>query len=395
MSRGTLFSQKLPSHLYFYEPFEKNDVENCTDDSEQNIQSAFSTHCTTCTNPYKIKDAICFVSGLKPYKQYPYYDDRWNFLYYWIGQQIWSALQSETDKENQFKDLLKKICELIKSKCSSQECKINCELIDKDIFQHKKIVFDFSHNYNSIKGYFGEERHDCNEKWHPYKQEITKACSSITAYCAPGGAGTTNGGDPYCEKFKDTYKFLCTGNLRTLKCKTKSELHVERCQECPCKEQELKVQKLSHELSEAHANSRSATTSTALSSIFGTLATIGAPFLLYKTSFPSSLDVLSFLRPVHSFLLFFQYKPWSSWFGNHSSGNGRNGRSTRRKGRSTGQNFGSSTEDSLTEYSTDNSTIDEAVSSATRTRVSTNREGRTGTNTPGHHQNIVYGRMNR
>ncbi|ANQ08524.1 KIR-like protein [Plasmodium coatneyi] len=348
----------LPAHVYFYGPF-KTDAQECKADTEQSsIQITLNSCCghgKVGELDHKIKNALCFVSGLKPYKNYKLHIWRWHFLYYWIGEQIWTALDGK-DTDGKVAGCLKQICELINDKCGSGgdegECKILCsENLDGETFTSRKNFFDFTQNYNDIKDYLQQGKPECATYWSTYKKNIEAACTAVRDYCKKDGEHSA---DPYCVKFRDTYEIYCTGAmLPGLKCMLKTELDEIRCHDCPCHSEQSQITELLNEHNDAV---RQANTTTALSSIIGTLGFTVAPFLLYK------------------------YKPWSSWFGNRSSGNGV-GRSNRRKRRSTGHHFDASTEDTLTEISTDNSTIADAtidgtVSSAAHARPST-RNGRT------------------
>ncbi|ANQ09646.1 KIR-like protein [Plasmodium coatneyi] len=313
-----------------------------------------SSHNELQTCMHEIEEAVCFVSGMHRYENYPLYKERWNFLYYGIG----NILLNNEETKGKFKELLCEIWQKIKSSYESNGCNITCKPIDKNIFLHKKTIFDFSHNYNTIKGYLGEYWHDCEKGWTPHKEEITEACKAVQQHCEPDRA-RKNTADPYCTGPYMDYTHYCKMHLQTLKCRSQTEIEEIKRQACFHVEDPLQkeLEQKSNLLREAEANIRSATTTSSISSIIGTLGLTVAPYVLYK------------------------YKPWSSWFGNHSS---RGGRGTRKK-ISTVRNIDALTEDSSTigASTTEDDSIlgwapeSSTVSSSAYTRQSTRGEGRT------------------
>ncbi|ANQ10460.1 KIR-like protein [Plasmodium coatneyi] len=388
-STNPLNEEDLPAHVYFYGPLGRSNVRDCEDESENSITSKLTKCCNNAIANiiHKIQGAYCFVSNMKPYEGYPHYKDRWHFLYYWVGEQIWNELKSATEGSDKFAGCLKSVCDVIKDKCTTesdngrggQECKLNCpQQMDGTTFAQDKKVFDFSSNYNEIRDYVYGGSRDCGQYWPNYKGDILKACTKVTTYCEKEDGKTKD--KQYCEDFPTEHGVYCRVTLKGMNCKP----HVPQPKDddTACTFQDPNIEALKE-------NVRSATTKASISSILGTLGLTVVPYVLYK------------------------YKPWSSWFGNHTSGNGRSGRN--RKKRTIGRNFDVSAEETFTEYSTDNSTIGDSTtdnsttlrSPTAYTRRSTtgpstgqatrNRRAGAGTNnhnTPGHHRNNVgYSRM--
>ncbi|ANQ08965.1 KIR-like protein [Plasmodium coatneyi] len=251
-------------------------------------------------------------------------------FYYWFGHNYWSHL-----KGTKLSSLLEKIYTKLEetSSCNSEkkcDFKYN-DLEDQAIFKDMKIIFEYYNDYKQVQSELSKSGTTCAEKWSNYWETISSACEKMNDKCKEDGGADKE--KQYCNDFNNTYAVHCdTANLH--------------------QEMEVLIKKMQREADEAQITAtkakdeavRSAFTTSSLSSIFGTLGMTVAPFILYK------------------------YKPWYSWFGNHS-GNGGGRRSTRKKG-STGQNFDVSAEDTFTEYSTDNSTIGDSAGESSTVRSS-------------------------
>ncbi|ANQ06623.1 hypothetical protein PCOAH_00006360 [Plasmodium coatneyi] len=317
--------------------------------------------------------------------------------------------------------VLSSLCQLINEAEWKNGCKVIRNDIDYGTFLHRKTIHDYSFNYNKIEGdLLKNDKPNCRGRWSEHRSGVLTACNAVSEKCPEGDTKTTV--DPYCKDFKDKYKFYC-GMAKTLEsyCTKKTELEQLTSQklqaEAATQQAQQEKQSTQSKLNEAESKASAASS---LSSAFGTLAALELPaalFLLYKTHSFLSFRPLSFLRPILKFLfLLFQYKPWSSWFGMHTSGNGRSTRNTRKRRRSTGHhNFDVSAEDTFTEYSNDTSTTigDSTTDNSTTLRSPTaytrrsttvpstgqatrNRRAGAGTNnhnTPGHRNNIGYIRM--
>ncbi|ANQ09349.1 KIR-like protein [Plasmodium coatneyi] len=371
LSTNPLDPTNLPAQLHFYGPFEERNngvATNCQHDTgESSIQNKLTSCCNdvNALDVDKIKNAFCFVSGLKPYKQYPHYKYRWHFLYYWVGDLIWKSL-GEADREGKLPGCLKQICELIQSKCESEGCKLNFpEQMDGDTFEQSKEFFDFIQNYNDINYYLQSGNDQCDEQWSTYKKNIEPACKAVQEYCKKDGEHST---EQYCTEYSDTYEIYCTRMLGRLHCKSQVAEPEDEHTTYFWPDESIP-------LSIAQANLSKATTTTALSSIIGTLGLTVLPYALYK------------------------YKPWSSWFGNHTSGNGRRRTSTRKR-RSDEGTFDTFTEDSSTYDSATESIVDDSTTqdsrtlrSATYTAQSTRERERRNNNTRGGHGMVGYQHM--
>ncbi|ANQ08516.1 KIR-like protein [Plasmodium coatneyi] len=323
------FPQSFPSNNTFYTGFDKewgtyNEDDGGFGDLKKNLGAVLGTYTGVSDKTDKAMKAYCYASTLKESGAYD--NIPCHFLYYWLG----SILPRSAMYDGQFKSHINTICTYINEAHEGKRCKlILSENFDRNIFTHRKTIFDYSFDYNAIEGDLLAGTAHCGPQWKEYRQKVIESCGLVRPRCGKReSSGTT---DPYCTEFKRNYQVYC-------------DIAERLNEECTRQDTEkLTFEPESHPSTITEQDLRFATITTALSSIFGTLATISAPYLLYK------------------------YKPWSSWFGNHSGGRSR-------KKRTTGHHFDASTEDNLSEYTTDNSTT---VRSAAYTTPSTRGGGGT------------------
>ncbi|ANQ07753.1 KIR protein [Plasmodium coatneyi] len=364
MEEVPTLEETLPSYQDYYNMFEEN-VDAYRDQCNAQLSGLETLNGKMGEQPDKILDAACYVH--REYEKGRFFTrEACYFLYFWIGQTL-----SKTFQDDNFKNNLSEICTKMMeiNIFKTHGCKDICDKVDKDLFLKRKTLFDFWYDYGAIRTLLEHNAPLDVDKCGNYLQNVEAANSPGAVNCA-GGTGPS---DKYCQNFWRGNGNSISLNLKKLQSKLKSvQERMDQEKEAAsarAHEAETKLRKAKDEaISQAV---RSATTTSSLSSIFGTLATIGAPFLLYK------------------------YKPWFSLFRNHSSGNGGGRRSNRRKKRSTGRIFDASTEDTLTEYTTDNFTIGVSRENSTlRSRAEHTRQSRGRTNnTSSHRNNVGYGRM--
>ncbi|ANQ05868.1 KIR protein [Plasmodium coatneyi] len=342
-------SKQLNSWTYFYAPFEGNG-DDCKNGIAQNIENLKATNKDIENYLDNIKKAACYVDKMYNWENNLFGSVRCHFLYYWIGEKLSKSLTG-----HKFSGLLNIICSIVQQEYVSKGCRLICPgNIDQIIFNEMKAVYDFLYNYDTIYTRTRQRRTECNQQYTDYVQGISESHKKVEHHC------TDKPNDDYCRNIWTKQKTAIQEKLSELQCKPPAA--EEKVTECPSADQELQIS------SSTHPNNPPSTTTTALSSIFGTLATIGAPFLLYK------------------------YKLLAPWFGNNSNGKSRMKRSTAR-------NPDTFTENSSTHDSTDTSTIgptDIAENSTVRSGVYTTPSIRQSTrrtnNAPGR-QNIGYQNM--
>ncbi|ANQ07205.1 KIR-like protein [Plasmodium coatneyi] len=321
----------LPSNKNFYSKFEQSRTStgSCGNGYENNIKGSLVILGDGTDYENRFKSACCTASEMGS-KEQPIKRERYNFLYYWIGGEVLKKLK-KNDNDATFKAFMSSICPNIINEHEGDGYKVICESIDGSIFQHRKTIFNYYHDYKDVKSGVQGDKSNCKDKWLSYLEGIVAACDAVSKDCQD----IKSNNKLYCTNFSSRYGAYCD-MVKVLKeeCESQAINEVEKA--CLCTDEKSQTEKLSKQLSESEQAVSKATTTASITSILGTLAVTAFPFLLYK------------------------YKPWSSWFGNRSSGNGV-GRSNRRKRGSAGLNFDVSAEETFTEYSTDNSTIGDST----------------------------------
>ncbi|ANQ09600.1 KIR protein [Plasmodium coatneyi] len=355
-----IFPRSLPSESNFLGTFNNDRIDNC-DSSGGGAEKLGGTLRTALKTEYpvlsgseeKITKAYCTAcqwNQLSYYKREPCY-----FYYYWVGREFRNALNGR-----QLSDLLKKIYETLGNAVTGKKCEIIYKDVQRDIFNNREKIFHYSLDYSIVEKGLKAGNPNCDLSWSTYRSGVLSACTAVRGNCKTG----PNVSGQYCKEFEAQYGAYCDiAKVIELYCKTSNDIETVRTQNEACSSDR---QKLTQEKSalqsaqerieseaktaslQAEANLNKATTNATISSILGTLATIGAPFLLYK------------------------YKPWSSLFGNHS------------KGRRRGKRSAGSEIDTFTEASRTNSILDASenstVRSAAYTRQATRESEKTNNN---------------
>ncbi|ANQ06671.1 KIR-like protein, partial [Plasmodium coatneyi] len=365
MTKGPDLNQ-LPSKKKFYDVFDSATKGKCAGTCENSVDGALKTLSYGDDFKKEICGA-CNKASTMSVADDPY-NERYNFLYYWIWQKVLDKLNGGAfDSKMEFS--MKSLCLNMKNEYKGKSYEVICtENIDKKLLLQRKKVHEYSYDYRTMDGGILMGTPNCKDEWSTYRKEVLEACRKVGEGCM---VTLLNSSDSYCDDFNSKYRAHCdTLKLLELYCDEHAAWTT--------------ADKKNTEYSVANAELQAAlpkvTTTASISSIFGTLGLTVAPFLLYK------------------------YKPWSSWFGNHFGHNGGR-KSNKRKRRSTESTFDAFTEYTTTEgASTIGSTIcdlsgeNSTVRSSVNTRPSTTmneRTGRAGTGTSannntttGHHQRM-------
>ncbi|ANQ11068.1 KIR protein, partial [Plasmodium coatneyi] len=160
----------------------------------------------------KIYRACCYApemqEGDSPYSR------RYNFLYYYMGDILWKYVTDDT----LFLGIMSLICDKIKEMCNKQGCMLTCGTVNKDLFSSRKTVFDYYHDYGTLKNLLPSIEPTCVPECGEHIQKITEACSAMKEKCPY----TSNSGDSYCNWFRTNGEQYCDADkLSNLKCTKK------------------------------------------------------------------------------------------------------------------------------------------------------------------------------
>ncbi|ANQ07040.1 KIR-like protein [Plasmodium coatneyi] len=356
----------LPSHQNFYSKFDTADKSECSsigvtpEQLKSQLESKFSGCEQIINGAEKIAKAYCSACKMKQeWKSKSKPDDDENtsceFFNFWLGDQYGDKLNGKT-----LSNLLSAIHTTLTGGNSSNKCRTYYRGSNETLVSHMKIIFDYFYDHEEVNNRLMKNGLKCEGNWMGYLEGIASACITMREACPNKEEKDSNS---YCKDFHTKYGVHCdlaeALNLYCTEAATldgdkkyssvKQKLKAERQQAQTATQAEAEKQAAQEQSAQAKSKLEEAVhqanKASSLSSTFGTIAALELPALAY---------------------FLFKYKPWSSWFGNHSSGNGRS-----RKRRAIGRNFSSSTEDTLTEYSTETSTIGQTENSAVRSSVAT------------------------
>ncbi|ANQ07361.1 KIR-like CYIR protein [Plasmodium coatneyi] len=294
--------EQLPSYGQFYKKFDTGRTGCEAEPWVQGLKDTVDGHHSTIeVHMDKIVGAWCCMSKM-PEGNNLNYNERCNFLYYWIGDFLFGELGDDAEI---VMDLLNSICKYIKSTYPKEKDKVICETIDKDKFKRRKLIFDYWHDYTTLKGLISKSGDNCTSKYGIYLGTVEQAYSGIQKFCQ------SNQTDPYCSEFNKQCNQYCTNGKLNLKCPS---AYTEQQEDTTLKA-----------VTSPTANSIG-TTAAAIPSALATLALPAAAFFLYK------------------------YNLLPSWISNQF-----NGGSNKRRGKRSAirHNFDTSTDDNSTLYSTE------------------------------------------
>ncbi|ANQ08673.1 KIR protein [Plasmodium coatneyi] len=258
----------LPSEVLFYGPFRRS---TWTDSKEcvEGIKNALETNASAESYFNQVNKAVCYVSSMYEHQKNTYSNkEPCHFLYYWIGDVLFSILE-----ENNIKTLLQTICRSIQEKCWNGNFEIPCNPIGKEFFDHMKITYDFLYDYSNIKEYLQHYNTNHNMNFTNYLEKVKEAKNYMS-----GGCNNQSG---YCNNFWNPRKADIEQKLSNLESEINSAQDVKSRAEAAKQSTQLK-------LDEAILQANKASS---LSSAFGTLAALELPaalFLLYKTLSPNN-----------------------------------------------------------------------------------------------------------
>ncbi|ANQ09656.1 KIR protein [Plasmodium coatneyi] len=321
------FQGLIPSRSTFYNRFSTASSNKCDckdilgEDWETRISNNVGSDQGLAGMKSMFPKAYCCACKMN--KDNPSNDDWCHFLYYWIGDIV-----SEDSDISKWTKTLEDIYNAFTDISIQNKCNIVYKnKVPWDIFYNRRTVFDYWKDSDAIKAILEGSGPNCSEQYGYYLDTMLSSYFAVSAHC------TKNKGDDYCKSFWVQNKDDILMKLLKLQCESDNKLQTVKEASTASSQLQEKLQQEQAKASKAKDEAvRNAKTTSSITSIFGTLAATAFPFFLYK------------------------YKPWSSWFGNHTFGNGGGRRSTRRK-RSTTRNLDTFTENSSTYDSTTESTI--------------------------------------
>ncbi|ANQ09256.1 KIR protein [Plasmodium coatneyi] len=141
----------------------------------------------------------------------PSYFEPCHFFYYWLGYRI----KNEVKEPHELNTVMTSIYgNLTNTKCTNSCSKLYPQM-DKNIFDKRKEIFDYSYNYNILSKDQGDNRYLCSEDCSTYLDGLKGAYSSVQSSCSE-----TTGGDTFCNEFNREYENSFQNGEPKLQCQT-------------------------------------------------------------------------------------------------------------------------------------------------------------------------------
>ncbi|SCO65546.1 VIR protein [Plasmodium vivax] len=196
--------EKLPSNLIFYKF--NNGWDRCSHfPSSGEIKDKLKEYTDIKNYSDNIVKAMCYVSKME--KGDPFYDERCHFLYYWIGDMLSNKLKDDTS----FSNVMNTIYTELKKFKVEDNCNIIYPDISKLFFDQRKIIYDYSQNYATIKQDFQDYGKSCSQEYYDYVGNIVRTYNIVHTNCE----STT---DLYCKELKTMFDKYNHQELSNLNC---------------------------------------------------------------------------------------------------------------------------------------------------------------------------------
>ncbi|ANQ10388.1 KIR-like protein [Plasmodium coatneyi] len=262
MSGSEDLLKSLPSWTHYYEKFEKSPP-GCTDTNKCNTErDSYGLLNRGLGNEHvQAGNTLAYIYETYGGGQHrkPAECEALHFFFYWLGDKL-----PESAKNVAFQAMISTICSAINSPSEKQACGIprDDQSVDKDLFLHRKIIFDFWYDHPTIQVLLENSGSEGLEKCEKYIQRVKAAHSAVAINCA---TETTRS---YCTTFwKDHQEKI---NLALAQLQSKFDSAQQRIQR--------KAITASNQLNDAIHQANKASS---LSSAFGTLAALELPALAY------------------------------------------------------------------------------------------------------------------
>ncbi|SBT58934.1 PIR Superfamily Protein [Plasmodium ovale wallikeri] len=136
-----------------------------------------------------------------------FYDQRWNFLYFWMGEKVLNILKNTSEFSN-----IMNTAKLIRNYFDKSYTE-NDDIyeITAEEFPKLKKIHDYVQNYATIKNKFTQFDFKCTQDFSKYIQEGYDAYNNLKSNC--------NEGDISCKAFNVIVKSESNENLSKIECK--------------------------------------------------------------------------------------------------------------------------------------------------------------------------------
>ncbi|ANQ10531.1 KIR protein [Plasmodium coatneyi] len=182
--------KELPSNKEYYEEFNKG-MTNCDSSWSWTNQMKIALENHTDLNKYakEIVGALCYI--LKKGESLDPEGEECKYLYYYIGDIV-----SSSPKSSELSGVIEKIYQEIKANKDDFKCINIYNDISETNFNRMKVIYDLSHDYDTVRGQPESPSYPCDESIGGYLDNFCGAYSNMSAVC------NTKNREKYCTDFK-------------------------------------------------------------------------------------------------------------------------------------------------------------------------------------------------
>ncbi|CAI7721710.1 PIR protein [Plasmodium vivax] len=224
-------SNNFTSNIMYYK-FEsgQGNCEGVPFDSE--VRDELENHPSLKNISDKIAKALCYVYWKKVFND-DFSNDLCSYMYYWIGDKIYSNLSSTSE----FKSIIRILYDELNNTEYNTICQRVKRTMNKNYFDKNKVLFDYSKDYGNIDMDVAHGDTTCNHNYKGYIEKYIKIYKDAYSYCK-----VNNDSIYECDKFSailndDLYEklssFTCTQSENAIKAQEEQEVLKELENEKP------------------------------------------------------------------------------------------------------------------------------------------------------------------
>ncbi|SBT74147.1 PIR protein [Plasmodium ovale] len=153
----------------------------------------------------KLKKGIYYASYIGSTNSF--FKERWNYLYFWMGEKVLDVLRDNNSKFS----LIMYLLNTVKNHFEKKDYDFKIYNVTADNFKNLKVVYDYFQNYEYIRGHVTASL-DCTAKYRDYIEEAFDSYKKLIQQCE------TKSTEDFCVIFNGFLETYNKKNLSKLTC---------------------------------------------------------------------------------------------------------------------------------------------------------------------------------
>eukprot|EP00366_Plasmodium_knowlesi_P001380 XP_002258877.1 KIR protein [Plasmodium knowlesi strain H] len=200
----------LPSNLA-YDNFNNNWRIYSADQYVGSIKKTLRTTLQRYPDTSKCLDEIVgawhYATNIMPPRGNPSYAERCDYFYYWLGSKVSDRLKGSSE----FAEVMNEIYGKLREIPGTNECGTVTTAVDAVSLIQRKRMFDYYHDYSSLRNMLPNSEPQCNDTFGSYLQGISDAYTAVEG-------DSRRSPDAYWDKFWGQHKGVISAEIRNLTC---------------------------------------------------------------------------------------------------------------------------------------------------------------------------------